>query len=78
MEKIENRLNRVEGQIRGIQRMYKDGRECMEVAQQIAAVRSALASVGREILSGEAVRCSVSLKDRAKFEKVIRQLFEFS
>lgn len=75
---IEARLRRVEGQIEGVRKMYKDGRECMEIAQQLAAARSALASVGREILSGEAVRCSRLDKDRQKFEKVIQQLFSFS
>lgn len=78
MDKIEKRLKRISGQVEGVRRMYKEERECMEIAQQLAAVRSALASVGREILSGEAVRCSRSQRDKEKFEKIIKQLFELS
>ena len=72
------RLKRIEGQIAGIRKMYKNGRECMEIAQQVAAVRSALAGVGRKILSGEAARCSRSQGDKDKFEKLIQSLFELS
>jgi DNA-binding FrmR family transcriptional regulator len=78
MDKTEARLKRIEGQIAGIRKMYKQERECMEIAQQVAAVRSALASVGREILSGEAIKCSRSEKDREKFAKLVERLFEMS
>lgn len=75
MDKTEARLKRIEGQIAGIRKMYKEGRECLDIAQQIAAVRSALASVGKEVLSDEAIRCASSAKESEKFEKMIRQLF---
>ena len=39
-----NRLRRAEGQLRGIQRMIEEGEECMQIAQQISAVRKALDS----------------------------------
>lgn len=39
-----NRLKRAEGQLRGIQRMVEEGADCMQIAQQISAVRKALDS----------------------------------
>ncbi len=39
-----NRLRRAEGQLRGIQRMIEEGEDCMQIAQQISAVRKALDS----------------------------------
>ncbi len=39
-----NRLRRAEGQLRGIQRMIDEGEDCMQIAQQISAVRKALDS----------------------------------
>jgi len=39
-----NRLRRAEGQLRGIQRMVEEGEDCMQIAQQISAVRRALDS----------------------------------
>lgn len=75
LDPIEVRLRRIEGQIVGLRRMYKEGRDCMEIAQQIAAVRAALAGVGRKLLSGEVIRCARSEKETEKFAKMIQKLF---
>jgi DNA-binding FrmR family transcriptional regulator len=40
-----NHLHRIEGQLRGIQRMVEGPRECIEILQQISAVEAALARV---------------------------------
>jgi DNA-binding FrmR family transcriptional regulator len=45
-ETLLTRLRRVEGQIRGIQRMLEEGRGCEDVLTQLAAARSALDQVG--------------------------------
>ena len=39
---IEARLRRAEGQVRGIRRMYEEGRSCLEILDQISAARAAL------------------------------------
>ena len=54
--RIRNRLYRVEGQVRGIQRMLDEDRPSPEVLMQVAAARSALAAVGREIVLTDARR----------------------
>jgi CsoR family transcriptional regulator, copper-sensing transcriptional repressor len=36
------RLRRIEGQVRGVQRMIEEGRECPDILQQMAAIRSAV------------------------------------
>jgi DNA-binding FrmR family transcriptional regulator len=36
------RLRRIEGQVRGVQRMIEEGRECPDILQQMAAIRSAM------------------------------------
>ena len=54
--RIRNRLHRVEGQVRGIQRMLDEDRPSPEVLMQVAAARSALAAVGREIVLADARR----------------------
>jgi DNA-binding FrmR family transcriptional regulator len=45
-EKTMLRLRRIEGQVRGIQRMLEDRRECEEVLTQLMAVRSSIDQVG--------------------------------
>lgn len=51
-------LSRISGQVDGISRMYQSEASCVEIARQILAARSSLASVARKILSGEVARCS--------------------
>jgi CsoR family transcriptional regulator, copper-sensing transcriptional repressor len=45
-----NRLRRIEGQVRGLQRMVDEHRSCGDVLTQIASVQEALRAVGRELL----------------------------
>ena len=52
-----NRLNRVEGQVRGIARMIEEDRYCIDVLTQIQAVKAALAKVETEMLRGHLSRC---------------------
>ena len=44
------RLNRIEGQVRGIARMIEDDRYCVEILTQVAAVQSALDGLARKLL----------------------------
>jgi DNA-binding FrmR family transcriptional regulator len=50
-EVLLKRLKRIEGQVRGIQRMIESGRECESVITQLTAVRSAIESVGALVLN---------------------------
>lgn len=44
------RLRRIEGQIRGIQRMVEEGRDCREIVNQVVAVKAALSSLNAVML----------------------------
>lgn len=41
-EDLHKRLRRIEGQVRGVQRMLEDERNCVEIIQQLTAVRAAV------------------------------------
>ena len=47
---LQRRLRRAEGQIRGVQQMLDEGRECRDIVAQLAAVRTALGNVGFKLL----------------------------
>ena len=47
---LTKRLNRIEGQIRGIARMVDDDRYCVDILTQVAAVQSALDALARKLL----------------------------
>ena len=52
-----NRLNRVEGQIRGIARMVEEGRYCIDVLTQLHAVRAALSGIETLMLKDHLNHC---------------------
>lgn len=54
---IRKRLNRIEGQIKGVQKMVDEGKFCVEILIQVAAIRSALDKVGGIILDNHVKRC---------------------
>ena len=51
------RLNRIEGQVRGLARMVDEDRYCIDIVTQIAAVRAALGRVEEEILRDHVAHC---------------------
>ena len=53
------RVNRIAGQVAGVQRMIDEGRYCVDVLHQIAAVRSALDGLGVELLTRHLESCVV-------------------
>ena len=54
---IRSRLSRIEGQIRGLQRMVDEDRYCGDILDQIHSVQQALKSVGREIARNHLETC---------------------
>ena len=52
------RLRRVEGQVRGLQKMVQDDRYCANVLTQISAVHEALRAVGRELMRNHLKHCA--------------------
>jgi DNA-binding FrmR family transcriptional regulator len=56
-QQLATRLRKIEGQVRGIQRMLEDDRYCIDVLTQIAAARTALEKVALEILDGHVTHC---------------------
>ena len=58
-EAIQKRLRRIEGQVRGLQRMVQEDRYCINVLEQVAAVTRALQSVSLELLDDHLTHCVV-------------------
>ena len=56
-KKVLTRVNRIAGQVAGVQRMVQEDRYCVDVLHQIAAVRSALDSLGVELLTRHLESC---------------------
>ncbi len=54
---IHNRLRRIEGQVRGLQRMVDEDAYCIDILTQVAAVQTALEQVAVNVLDGHVRHC---------------------
>jgi len=72
-----NRISRMEGQLRGIRNMIEDQRYCIEILQQIKAVRSALKSLELDVINEHMDNCldeAVSNKDPVTTRRMIKEI----
>ena len=73
------RLRRIEGQVRGLQRMVDEDRYCIDIVTQISAVRSALRRVEEEILKDHVAHCvehAIRSGDKADQRRKIAELMD--
>jgi DNA-binding FrmR family transcriptional regulator len=73
------RLHRIEGQVRGIERMLEEDRYCIDVLTQIAAVSTALDSVAFKILDDHVNHCvagALASGDQAEASQKSKELLE--
>ena len=73
------RLHRIEGQVRGIERMVEDDRYCIDVLTQIAAVSTALESVALRLLDDHVKHCvagALTSGDEAEAGRKAAELLE--
>ena len=63
------RMRRIEGQVRGIERMVDEDRYCIEVVTQITAVQAALDKVALELLEDHAQHCVIGAKTEQQGER---------
>ena len=76
---IRKRLRRIEGQVRGIDRMIEEERYCIDVLTQLQAVKAALAKVEDAILNDHASTCvlaAIETGDRAEQREKFAELIE--
>ena len=72
------RLRRIEGQVRGLQKMVEEERYCADVMMQIASVHEALRAVGRELMRNHLKHCATTAirSDKAHAEAMYDELVE--
>ena len=78
-EALVRRLHRIEGQVRGIERMVEDDRYCIDILTQIAAVTTALESLGFRILDEHVRHCvagALASGDAAEAETKSKELLD--
>jgi len=64
MEEIDRRINRIVGQLKGIQKMVSNDRDCTETLQQISAVKKAIDGLTAELVSKHIITCTSPEKQK--------------
>ena len=78
------RLRRIEGQVRGLQKMVEDDRYCADILTQISSVHEALRSVGRELMRNHLKHCaSTAIRSsdadaEAMYDELLEMMFKHS
>jgi DNA-binding FrmR family transcriptional regulator len=67
------RINKLEGQVRGIRRMVEEERPCVDTLQQIASLRSAAGAIGLALLEAYIRECASSAVNTGRPEGVARE-----
>jgi DNA-binding FrmR family transcriptional regulator len=78
-DSLVKRLHRIEGQVRGIERMVEDDRYCIDILTQVSAVSKALDSLAFEVLDDHVSHCvagALASGDEAEAGRKGRELLE--
>ena len=71
-----SRLNRIEGQVRGVKAMVQDERYCTDILVQVSAIQSALNGFSRTLLSSHVKSCVVEEIKNGDADKAVDELCE--
>ena len=78
------RLRRIEGQVRGLQKMVEDDRYCADILTQISSVHEALRGVGRELMRNHLKHCASSAirssdaEAHAMYDELVDMMYKHS
>jgi DNA-binding FrmR family transcriptional regulator len=78
------RLRRIEGQVRGLQKMVEEDRYCADIMTQISSVHEALRSVGRELMRNHLKHCATSAiragegEANAMYDELVDMMYKHS
>ncbi|MBZ4662485.1 MAG: metal-sensitive transcriptional regulator [Caloramator sp.] len=75
-EDLIKRLRRIEGQVKGIEKMVENNADCRDILVQVAAVRAAISKVGALILENYSKSCILKASDDFVSEQEIEDLIE--
>lgn len=73
IDEIQARLKRIEGQAKGVQKMVDDGRDCIEILNQLSAIKAAVTGLSGELLEAYAMRCLLHPEEFATQETAIHE-----
>jgi DNA-binding FrmR family transcriptional regulator len=75
-ERLLKRVNRLEGQVRGIGRMIEDDRYCIDIVNQLSAIQAAAREISLQLLEGHVRHCVMDAAQTDDAEPKLRELID--
>jgi DNA-binding FrmR family transcriptional regulator len=78
------RLRRIEGQVRGVQKMVEEDRYCVDILTQISSIHEAMRAVGRELMRNHLKHCastairSSNEEAEATYDELVEMMYRYS
>jgi DNA-binding FrmR family transcriptional regulator len=72
-KKIINRFKRIEGQIRGLERLVENGAPCLDVLTQVSAVTAAVKKAGAEVIRTSLEQCLTEASTKQKTDLTVKK-----
>ncbi len=72
MDSLDKRINRIIGQLKGVQKMVKEKRECYEILQQVTAIKKAIDGLSKEIVLDDICRL-IPQQETGKVQKMLER-----
>lgn len=73
-EQLSKRINRIIGQLKGIQKMSENGRDCNDIVQQVSAVKKAIDSLTEELLLDDVIPYIPPIRQKVISEMIHRAI----
>lgn len=73
-QQLQNRLSRIEGQVRGIHRMIEEDRYCVDILNQVAAIQSAINKVSLALMEDHTQHCVAKAIKEHQGQEAIEEL----
>jgi CsoR family transcriptional regulator, copper-sensing transcriptional repressor len=75
-KQIQNRLRRIEGQVRGLEKMIEEDTYCVDVITQTSAVKRALSSVEDQLLESHLATCVIDQMKKGQEGKAAKEILK--
>lgn len=75
-KQVLNRLRRIEGQVRGLQKMVEEGTYCVDVITQTSAVKRALSGVEDQLMEGHLSSCVIGQMKKGQHDKATKEILK--
>lgn len=77
-KKLKTRVSKIKGQLNGLETMLDNNTNCLEVFNQLAAIKGALSSLGKAIVDDETSCLRINKNDEKKLQDILKRFIKIN